>query len=199
MLTLPRINLLPWREQARQQQRRIFMLRLFLTTLTGLLLTGVASLALWNQKTTLDAETARLTAENNRLSGTVAALPDARKQLDALQAHAAELDQIARQRSLGPILIDLMGRYTPEDVWLISVKLNGREAQIEAGGRNPLSAWHLARGLEQAPEVDFVRLQQIQTPETGTAEKSVDGVTFRIGLVIKPAIAAPPSIEREAL
>lgn len=202
MLNLPRINLLPWRELARRQRQQAFLRLLALIVAVGLLATGAASLFLWQQKQTLDAATQRLATENTRLEITVKALPEAQRQLEALRAHAGELDRLSRQQSLGPILIDLLARHLPEDTWLVSVKLTGEAAEIEAGARNPLSAWYLARSLEQEGAVASVRLQQLQQQvQAGGREEAVKtggNIGFRLDLRLNPPAPSVPPAVKEA-
>lgn len=199
MLNLPRINLLPWRELARRRQRQAFLRLLALVVATGLLATGAASLFLWQQKQTLDAATQRLATENARLETRVKALPEAQKQLEALRAHAGELDRLSRQQSLGPILIDLLARHMPEDTWLVSVKLTGEQAEVEAAARNPLSAWYLARSLEQEGAVATVKLQQLQQARSGEGADETGGhIGFRLDLRLNPPAPFVPVAGKEA-
>lgn len=167
-----RINLLPWREAYRQQQKRDFVILLSVAAMVAVLGLFLAYLQIQNQ---IDNQQAR----NTYLRGEIARLKKAEaeiKELDKVKSRLlSRLEIIQNLQASRPGMVkvfDALPRLLPEAVYLSSVKSEGNRLTIQgvASSNNVIS--NFMRNLAESAEFGEPVLRVVETRELNDRQVS---------------------------
>lgn len=167
-----RINLLPWREAYRQQQKRDFVILLSVAAMVAVLGLFLAYLQIQNQ---IDNQQVR----NTYLRGEIARLKKAEaeiKELDKVKSRLlSRLEIIQNLQASRPSMVkvfDALPRLLPEAVYLSSVKNEGNRLTIKgiASSNNMIS--NFMRNLAESTEFGEPVLRVVETRELNDKQVS---------------------------
>lgn len=167
-----RINLLPWREQLREERRKRFWV-----AMVGVALAAVAIVLLLDER--IDAAMDRQTARNAYVQ----------REIDQLDAQVGELDELKHQRqqllermqviqglqgnrSVIAHLFDQLARTLPEGVYFKGVSKVGKTLSISGMAESNNRISELMRGLEASPWFEAPSLAEVKSagnPEVAQA------------------------------
>jgi type IV pilus assembly protein PilN len=179
-----RINLLPWREAYRQQQKRDFIILLSVAGIVAGLGLFLAYLQIQNQ---IDNQQAR----NTYLRGEIARLKKAEaeiKELDKVKSRLlSRLEIIQNLQVSRPGMVkvfDALPRLLPEAVYLSSVKNEGNRLTIKgvASSNNVIS--NFMRNLAESTEFGEPVLRVVETRELN--EKQVSDFELVVNIKAQP-------------
>ena len=145
---MARINLLPWRDEQRQQKKKEFF-----TVLGGFCVLGLLVGYIWvsSEQSAIDNQDAR----NKRLNDEIAALQKQVDEIKELQKRKEEL--IARMKVIQdlqgtrPIIVryfDELVRAIPEGLWVEQLQRTGETLSIEGIGESTQRVSALMRSLD---------------------------------------------------
>ena len=167
---MPRINLLPWREELRQKRKKEF-----LTALMGAVLFG--GLLTYSYKLVLQSQISNQNARNEILRGEIAALD---KQIDEilglesqkerLLARMEIIDQLQRSRPEVVHLFDELVSTLPEGVFLTEVKQTNSRIELHGDARARLRVAALMRNIDSSEWLRDPGLDVVETVETGSSK-----------------------------
>ena len=175
---MARINLLPWREELRQERQRQFMMSLLLTSILGVVLVFLVGMifdqAIQRQEVrnqTIRAEIARLDVQIRRieeLEETRARLLSRKQVIESLQA----------SRSLTVEMLDQLAKSIPVGVTLNSIQQQGMNVTLSGTSQSNarVSAYLQAladNGLFADPDLSFVRTAREVSNPTEPFEFSI--------------------------
>src|ERR1700734_1329778 len=127
---MPRINLLPWREQERKVRRREFGVAAGGAVFAAVILVlgGKLLYSSWtdsqNEKNTL------LRNEIKKLDAQIADIQDLEQQKARLVARMEIIERLQRKRPEIVHLFDEMVKTVPEGIYLTSIKQSGKKLEI---------------------------------------------------------------------
>jgi len=124
------INLLPHREEKRQQRKRAFFVGLGVAAVIGVGITG-----LWfgvlQQLTSLQQERNDfLRAEITRLDDQIKDIATLRAEIDALKARQKAVEDLQMDRNVPVYLLNELVKQTPEGVFLTSIRQTGSAVTV---------------------------------------------------------------------
>ncbi|MBL0090083.1 MAG: PilN domain-containing protein [Ideonella sp.] len=126
------INLLPHREERRRQRKTAFFVGLGLAAAAGLLIAGGWYLALQQMTVAQQGRNDFLTAEIKRLEGQIKDIATLKAEIDGLTARQKAVEDLQTNRNIPVYLLDELVKYTPEGIYLTSIKQAG--AQVVVAG-----------------------------------------------------------------
>ena len=124
------INLLPHREERRKQRKRAFFVGLGLAAVAGMLISGVWYLALQQMTTAQQARNDFLSAEIKRLEGQIKDIATLKAEIDGLKARQKAVEDLQTNRNIPVYLLDELVKYTPEGIYLTSIKQAGEQVVV---------------------------------------------------------------------
>lgn len=190
---MARINLLPWRENLRQERQRNFLIALGGTALIAALLVFLGSHLVERQ---IDAQEARnnyLEREIRELDRDIASIEELEATRDNLLARKNVIERLQENRSMMVHLFNSLAQTVPEGIRLTSVRQTGEELTIEGTTQSETRVSEYMRNIEQAEwlhDPDLRIIEAIEDEATGGAEP------FRFEL--RARVASPTAVEQEA-
>ena len=163
---MPRINLLPWREELRQKRKKEFM-----TWMLGALLIG--GLAVYGSKLTVQGWISNQQARNEILRSEIAVLDRQIAEISGLETQKNRLlarmeiiDQLQRSRPEVVHLFDELVQTLPEGVHLTEVRQSGVRIEIKGEAQSSTRVSAFMRNIDGS---DWLRSPALDVVETRTA------------------------------
>ncbi len=183
---MARINLLPWREELRQERQRQFLLSTMMTAVLGVVMVFGVGL-IFDQRIshqesinqTIQAEISRFQVRINRinqLEQTRARLLSRKRIIEELQA----------SRSLTVELFDQMAKSIPVGVTLMTVRQQGMNVKFSGFSQSNARVSAYLQSLERndlflKPELSVVRVSD-------KSPSKVEPYEFSIGVTLRPTL-----------
>ena len=190
------INLLPHREERRQRRKRAFYAGLVAAALAGALVAAVWYLVI--QQLT-DAQQQRndfLTAEIKRLEGQIKDIATLRSEIDGLKARQKAVEDLQTNRNIPVYLLDELVKYTPEGIYLTSIKQAGEQVVVSGVAQtNERVSEFLRNAQNQSKWLHRPELVEIKAvvlaPAAGSREqRRLFDFSMRVSMA-RPAAAQP--------
>ncbi len=124
------INLLPHREEKRQQRKRAFFAAMALAGLVGLGIVGAWYTVLQQMTAAQVSRNDFLKAEIARLDAQVKDIATLRAEIEALKARQKSVEDLQIDRNTPVHLLDELARQTPEGVYLTSIRQTGQVVAV---------------------------------------------------------------------
>lgn len=193
-----RINLLPYREEARKAKRKQFY------SLAGMVAT-LAALIIFLAFSLTEGYIAQQQSKNDFLNKEIAVL---NKQLDeiktlkertaALLARKQVIESLQRDRSETVHLLSELAIQLPEGIYLKSLKQNGTQISLNGFAQSNARVSTLLRNIENSPWLERPQLIEIKASSAGKArtnEFALNAHLKRTPATEKPA--APAAKEKK--
>ena len=198
------INLLPHREERRQQRKRAFFVGLGAAAVVGLLIAGGWYLVLQQMTAAQQARNDFLSAEITRLEGQIKDIATLKAEIDGLKARQLAVEDLQTNRNIPVQLLDELVKYTPEGIYLTSIKQAG--AQVVVAGvaqTNERVSEFLRNTQNQSKWLHKPELVEIKAvtlaPAAGSREqRRLFDFSMRVTLAQPAAAAAPPPVGASA-
>jgi len=166
---MPRINLLPWREELRAKRKKDFMIAIVGAVLIGGLLS-------YGGKLMVQGMTSAQNTRNNILRAKITELDQQIEEINALDAQKSRLiarmeiiDRLQRSRPEAVHLIDELVNTLPEGVYLTEVNQVNERIEIRGSAQSSTRVSALMRNVDGS---DWLTRPQLEVVET-----KVDGPT----------------------
>jgi type IV pilus assembly protein PilN len=160
---MPRINLLPWREQERKIRRREFMVAAGAAIFAAVIfvLGGKLLYSSWtdaqNEKNTL------LKKEIVKLDAQIADIQDLENRRQRLLARMEIIEKLQRKRPEIVHLFDEIVKTVPEGVYLTSIKQNGNKLEIHGVAQSSTRVSTFMRNIDGSVWMDNPVLQVVES------------------------------------
>jgi type IV pilus assembly protein PilN len=160
---MPRINLLPWREQERKIRRREFMVAAGAAIFAAVIfvLGGKLLYSSWtdaqNEKNTL------LKKEIVKLDAQIADIQDLENRRQRLLARMEIIEKLQRKRPEIVHLFDEIVKTVPEGVYLTSIKQNGNKLEIHGVAQSSTRVSTFMRNIDSSVWMDNPVLQVVES------------------------------------
>lgn len=172
---MPRINLLPWREEERKKRQRDFGVALAGATvvaIAGVMLTMFAyNSMIANQERRND----RLQAEIAELDKSIEEIDDLELQKERLLARMEIIDQLQKSRPEIVHLFDELARQLPDGVYLTGMRQTGNQVELRGVAQSSTRVSALMRRIDASawltdPDVDRVETTTVRGSASRQAE-----------------------------
>jgi type IV pilus assembly protein PilN len=169
---MPRINLLPWREEDRKRRQREFLVAMGGSFVAGIVVLGLLMFAFSNM---INEQRDR----NNRLSSEIAVLDKSITEIDGLERQKERLlarmeiiEQLQSSRPEVVHLFDEMTRKLPEGVYLTGLKQSGSQVELKGVAQSSTRVSALMRQIDSSEWFSDPDVQKVETTEKGPARQA---------------------------
>jgi type IV pilus assembly protein PilN len=160
---MPRINLLPWREQERKVRRREFMVALGGAAIVGIIfvLGGKVLYSSWIESQT--AKNNLLKKEIMKLDAQIADIQDLENRKQRLVARMEIIEKLQRKRPEIVHLFDELVKTVPEGIYLTQLKETGKKLEIKGVAQSSTRVSTFMRNIDSSSWMDNPQLQVVET------------------------------------
>jgi len=162
---MARINLLPWREEARRERQRQFMYSLMGTLVLGAILILIVGLFFDQRISQQEARNQQIQVEINRLQIRIDRIAELEKTRDRLLSRKQVIESLQASRSLTVELLDRLAMSIPVGVTLTTVRQQGTRLTLMGTSQSNARVSAYLQSLEEMdlfvqPELQYVRTAQ---------------------------------------
>ena len=162
---MARINLLPWREEARRERQRQFLYSLMGTLVLGAILVLIVGLFFDQQISYQEARNQQIQVEINRLQQRINRIAELEKTRNRLLSRKQIIESLQASRSLTVELLDKLAKTIPVGVTLSTVRQQGKNLTLMGTSQSNARVSAYLQSLEQMdlfvnPELQYVRTAQ---------------------------------------
>jgi type IV pilus assembly protein PilN len=157
-----RINLLPHREQKRQERRKYFFIVAGAVALAAILVVGAVHVYFGNQIDIQDERNKFLKAENAKLDKEIEEIAKLKEETDRLLARKQVIEKLQGDRSEPVILLDQLARRVPDGVYLKSVKQEGGKITLSGYAQSSARVSTLMRNIDSSNWMEGSELVEIK-------------------------------------
>lgn len=182
---MARINLLPWREEARRERQRQFLFSLVGTLVLGAILVLIVGLFYDQRISVQEARNQQLQQEINLLQKRIDRINELEKTRNRLLSRKQIIEELQASRSLTVELLDKLAKTIPVGVTLASVRQQGFAITLLGSSQSNARVSAYLKSLEQMdlflnPELQYVRTAEKPASSTEPYEFAID-VRLRTG------------------
>lgn len=159
---MPRINLLPWRAELRQQQKQEFMLMLGMAAAVSVL---IGMLIFFGFVQVINQQKSRnnyMEAEIAKLDKKIAEIRELTKKKEEFLARIRAIESLQTQRPLNVRLFDELVKAVPDGLSLTSMALSGNNLSLDGVAQSNARVSALMRNLEASDWLESPSLSVIQ-------------------------------------
>ena len=162
---MPRINLLPWRDELRKQRQKDFLISAGIAVVFGVLVMFFTSQVFSSLIEHQAARNGILKAEIAALDLQIAEIRDLEAKKDRLLARMNIIEQLQRSRPEAVKLFDQIVRTLPEGVYLTSIKQAGSNLEIKGRAESSTRVSSLMRNIDASDSLQNPTLQVVAAKE----------------------------------
>jgi type IV pilus assembly protein PilN len=175
---MARINLLPWREEARKERQRQFMYSLLGTLVLGAILVLIVGLFYDQRINIQETRNGKLQSEINRLQQRINRINELEKTRDRLLSRKAIIEELQASRSLTVEMLDKLAKSIPVGVTLGNVRQQGNNVTLLGSAQSNARVSAYLQSLEEddlftGPELQYVRAAQQPASRIETYEFAI--------------------------
>src|SRR5271155_1650544 len=160
---MPRINLLPHREQARKVRRREFMVGAVGAVIAAVIVAGVGKVV---YSSWIDAQTEKnnlLKKEIVQLDSEIADIQDLEARKQRLVARMDIIEKLQRKRPEIVHLFDELVRTVPDGVYLTQMKETGKKLELHGIAQSSTRVSTFMRNIDSSAWMDNPQLQVVES------------------------------------
>jgi type IV pilus assembly protein PilN len=182
---MARINLLPWREEARRERQRQFLYSLVGTLVLGAILVLIVGLFFDQRISSQEARNQQIQSEINRLQERINRIEELEKTRNRLLSRKAIIESLQASRSMTVELMDKLAKTVPVGVTLTNVRQQGPNVTLIGTSQSNARVSAYLHSLEEMdlfikPELQYVRAAS--DPESRT-----EAYEYAIQVRLRPA------------
>jgi type IV pilus assembly protein PilN len=161
---MPRINLLPWREQERKVRRREFTVALGAAAFIGVICVLFGKYILY--ASWIDSQNAKNTILRNeikKLDAQIADIQDLENRKQRLVARMEIIEKLQRKRPEIVHLFDELVKTVPEGIYLTQIKETGKKLEMKGVAQSSTRVSTFMRNIDSSSWMDNPQLQVVET------------------------------------
>ncbi|MFI8221890.1 PilN domain-containing protein [Pseudomonas sp. NPDC085632] len=169
---MARINLLPWREERREERRKRFLLALI-----GVVAGSVGAVLIADQ--IISAAIERQVVRNDYIGKQIAVVDERIKQISELKARRQQLVERMRiiqdlqgNRQISGRIFDQLARTLPDGVYFTDVKMVGKTLSINGAAESNNRVSELMRNLDASDWFDAPSLNEVKSTTAGQVDQA---------------------------
>ncbi len=162
---MPRINLLPWRDEERKERKLKFLVSLGAAAIAALAVTGIGYMM-------MDSMISAQDARNSRLKSEIVELDKQIEKINSLEADKARfiarmdvIEKLQRSRPEIVHIFDEIAKQLPDGVYLTGISQNGTRLKFEGVAQSSTRVSAFMRNIDGSsylknPELDIVETKK---------------------------------------
>ena len=169
---MPRINLLPWREEERKRRQREFGVALAAGVVAAVLVV-MATMFVYSQM--IDNQLSRnerLRVEIAELDKSISEIDGLERQKERLLARMEIIEQLQKSRPEIVHLFDEIARQLPEGVYLTGMKQTGRRVEIRGIAQSSTRVSALMRAIDASEWMADPEVDRVETTQSGASRQA---------------------------
>jgi type IV pilus assembly protein PilN len=164
---MARINLLPWREDLRKEQRRQFFVMLGASAFLMLLVVGYVHLHINGMIQTQESRNSYLQAQIKEVESKIKEIDNLEKQRQQLLARMRVIEQLQGDRSVIVHLFEELAKAVPDGLHVVNVKQVGKILTVQGVAQSNARVSSFMRNLDASPWFENPVLEIIQVDDKG--------------------------------
>jgi len=169
---MPRINLLPWREEERRTRQREFGVAAGGAVIGGVAVTMLTMLVFSSMINAQDLRNERLDNEIDLLQEDIEAIDDLERRKEKLLARMDIIDRLQKSRPEVVHLFDEMVRQLPEGVYLTGMKQTGSRIEIRGIAQSSTRVSALMRQIVASEWLADPEVERVETTDIGSSRQA---------------------------
>jgi type IV pilus assembly protein PilN len=169
---MPRINLLPWRDQQRKERKLAFFVALGGAALAALVVAFAGYLLFKSMISSQEQRNDRLRAEIKTVDRQIEEINDLETQKQRFIARMQVIEKLQRSRSEVVHLFDEVARTIPDGTYLTSFKQNGKELKFEGVAQSSTRVSTFMRGISGSQWMKDPELEVVESKPGSTVGNS---------------------------
>ena len=169
---MPRINLLPWREEERKKRQRDFGVALAGGVVAAIAVVMLTMLVYNQMIKNQENRNARLTAEIVELEKSITEIDDLERQKERLLARMEIIEQLQKSRPEIVHLFDEVARQLPEGVYLNGLKQTGSKVEVRGVAQSSTRVSALMRQIDASDWMSDPEVDRVETTQSGSSRQS---------------------------
>lgn len=180
------VNLLPWREVMRQQQKKQFLTLLFAVALFVMIIVWLVGMLIDSRIANQNQRNAFLEGQIAVLDAEISKIKDIKESKKAIEQRMALIEQLQTSRNVAPIVFDELARMLPPGVSFRSFSRQGNIIQVSgvSESNNRLSSF--MRNIEESKIFGNGELSSIVADTSATDAVSEFKLTFSLNSEVAP-------------
>jgi len=174
---MPRINLLPWREQERKVRRREFLVAAGGAVIASIILLGAGKLLYAGWTEAQIEKNNLLKKEIVKLDAQIADIQDLENRKQRLVARMEIIEKLQRKRPEIVHLFDEIVKTVPEGIYLTAIKQAGNKLEIHGIAQSSTRVSTFMRNIDSSVWMDNPVLQVV---ESANKDSSTGGSNFTL-------------------
>jgi len=165
---MPRINLLPWRDEQRKERKLRFLVWLGGAAIAACLVTGVGYMMMDSMVSAQDARNARLKEEIVYLDKQIEKINSLEADKARFIARMDVIEKLQRSRPEIVHIFDDIAKQLPDGVYLTGISQNGHRLRFEGVAQSSTRVSAFMRNIDGSSYLKNPELEIVQTNERGT-------------------------------
>jgi len=171
---MTKINLLPWREERRQELKRQFFI-----ILAGMVLVGAGAVYLVNMQVEAQIENQNrrndfVTQETRKLDAQIKEIAELKKQRASLIERMKIIQDLQGNRPVIVQIFDDLVRTVPDGVYYKKIKATGDSISITGVAESNNRVSNLMRNLDASPLLEAPNLSKVKSADKDSAANEFD-------------------------
>jgi type IV pilus assembly protein PilN len=159
---MPRINLLPWREQERKVRRREFAVALGAAAFAAVIFVMGGKLLYTSWTDSQNEKNNLLKKEIVKLDAAIADIQDLENRKQRLVARMEIIEKLQRKRPEIVHLFDELVKTVPEGIYLTAIKQTGNKLEIHGIAQSSTRVSTFMRNIDSSTWMDNPQLQVVE-------------------------------------
>ena len=169
---MPRINLLPWREEERRTRQREFGVAAAGAVIGGVAIIMLTMLAYSQMISAQESRNSRLTTEITELEKSIEEIDGLERQKERLLARMEIIDRLQKSRPEVVHLFDELVRQLPDGVYLTGMKQTGARIEIRGVAQSSTRVSALMRQIDASEWLTDPEVERVETTDIGSSRQA---------------------------
>jgi type IV pilus assembly protein PilN len=190
------INLLPHREERRQQRKRAFFVGLGVAAAAGLVITAGWMLVLQHLTEAQQSRNAYLNTQIKQLELQIKDIAELRSEIESLKARQKAVEDLQTNRNIPVHLLDELVRYTPEGIYFTAIKQVDSQVTISGIAQTNERVSELLRNTQNQSQwlkrPELVEIKAVSLPAAAGSREQRRLLDFSVRVfLVQPSAQAP--------
>jgi type IV pilus assembly protein PilN len=169
---MPRINLLPWREEERKKRQRDFGVALAGGVIGAIAVVLLTMLAFSQMISNQESRNQRLTNEIAELQKSITEIDGLERQKERLLARMEIIEELQKSRPEIVHLFDEVARQMPEGVYLTGMKQTGSRVEVRGVAQSSTRVSALMRQVDASDWMADPEVDRVETTQSGNSRQA---------------------------
>lgn len=169
---MPRINLLPWREEERKKRQRDFGVALIGGVVAAAAVVALTMLAFSQMISNQEARNQRLENEIAELQKSITEIDGLERQKERLLARMEIIEELQKSRPEIVHLFDEVARQMPEGVYLTGMKQTGNRVEVRGVAQSSTRVSALMRQVDASDWMTDPEVDRVETTQSGNSRQA---------------------------